>query len=188
MYIKSLKGPQVSNHTFIQTTYSATPLASPWNCWDSCCTVTQCEDSLLDWRPSCDQRGMGEGHFAPSSLKQLDFCHWLGHGPWGVLCKHAFPSLTVVFVRFGNETSCSYVSPCFHFRFPRLSLYQPVPFLEVLPLVTAGFLFTGGAWKAECSLHRRSWKLMNFHIMKACVMQMEARTAILKTTQKQTKN
>lgn len=54
-----------------------------------------------------------------------------------------------------------------------------VPFLEDLPLVTAGFLFTGGAWKAECSLHLRSWKLMNFHIMKACVMQMDARTAIL---------
>lgn len=51
-------------------------------------------------------------------------------------------------------------------------------------MVTAGFLFTGGAWKAECSRHLRSWKLMNFHIMKACVMQMEARTAILESVQK----
>lgn len=72
--------------------------------------------------------------------------------------------------------------------FPQLSQYRPAPFLEDLPLVTAGFLFTGGAWKAECSLHRRSWKLMNFHIMKACVMQIEARTAILKSMQKISKN
>lgn len=58
--------------------------------------------------------------------------------------------------------------------------YKPVPFLEDLPLVTGGFFFTAGAWKVECSLHLRSWKLMNFHIMNAWVMQMDARTAILR--------
>lgn len=181
MYIKSLKGPWVSNHERDADNMQRHTLS--WDSWSVWGRLTG-----LMALTRAEQQGTGEGHFAPSSLKQLDFCQWLGPGPWGVLHKHAFPSLTVVFVRFGKETACSYVSPCFHFQFPGLSQYQPVPFLEDLPLVTAGFLFTGGAWKAECSLHRRSWKLMNFHIMKACVMQMEARTAILKTMQKQTKN
>lgn len=68
--------------------------------------------------------------------------------------------------------------------FSLLTKYKPVPFLEDLPLVTVGFFFTAGAWKAECSLHLRSWKLMNFHIMNAWVMQMDARTAILRNIKK----
>lgn len=53
---------------------------------------------------------------------------------------------------------------------------SPLSFFDLL-LEGACFFFRVWAWL--CSLHRRSWKLINFHIMKAWVRQMAARTVIL---------
>lgn len=54
---------------------------------------------------------------------------------------------------------------------------SPLSFFDLL-FVGAGFFFKVWAW--PCSLHRRSWKLMNFHIMKTWERQMAARTVILR--------
>lgn len=53
---------------------------------------------------------------------------------------------------------------------------SPLSFFDLL-LEGACFFFKVWAW--PCSLHRRSWKLINFHIMKAWVRQMAARTVTL---------
>lgn len=54
---------------------------------------------------------------------------------------------------------------------------SPLSFFDLL-LEGAGFFFKVWVW--PCSLHRRSWKLMNFHIMKTWERQMAARTVILR--------
>lgn len=51
--------------------------------------------------------------------------------------------------------------------------------LSFFDLLLEGTCFFFKVWAWECSLHRRSWKLINFHIMKAWVRQMAARTVIL---------
>lgn len=53
---------------------------------------------------------------------------------------------------------------------------SPLSFFDLL-LEGGCFFFMVWAWL--CSLHRRSWKLINFHIMKAWVRQMAARTVTL---------
>lgn len=63
--------------------------------------------------------------------------------------------------------------------------YKPLSFLEAFPLADTNFFFTDWGWEEECSLHLRSWKLMNFHIINAWVMQMEASTLILETKNRQ---
>ena len=61
--------------------------------------------------------------------------------------------------------------------FPALcACCSPLSFFDLL-LEGTCFFFKVWAW--ACSLHRRSWKLINFHIMKAWVRQMAASTVIL---------
>lgn len=51
--------------------------------------------------------------------------------------------------------------------------------LSFFDLLLEGTCFFFKVWAWACSLHRRSWKLINFHIMKAWVRQMAASTVIL---------
>lgn len=60
--------------------------------------------------------------------------------------------------------------------------------LSFFDLLLEGTCFFFKVWVWACSLHRRSWKLINFHIMKAWVRQMAARTVILIKNWKQSIN
>lgn len=67
-------------------------------------------------------------------------------------------------------------------RFCTSFVLVPLP-LSFFDLLLEGTCFFFKVWAWACSLHRRSWKLINFHIMKAWVRQMAARTVILVETQ-----